>query len=100
MCKFCETNTVIVPDEGPQLEFSIENRKFGDMIKLSINSYRKEMNVKIDKFQHPDIVEKMCFMYNMGLLDPINDWPKPRYAVWKIKYCPFCGKKLNEDEAN
>ena len=39
MCKFCETNTVIVPDEGPQLEFSLESRKFGDIIKLSINSY-------------------------------------------------------------
>ena len=35
MCKFCETNAVIVPDKGPQLEFGLKTGKFGDMIKLS-----------------------------------------------------------------
>ena len=98
MCKFCETNTVIIPDEGPKLEFSLENRKFGDMIKLSLNRHRKELHINIDKYQNPEIADRTCLMYNKGVLDPVKDWPEPRYAVWKIKYCPFCGKELNGDE--
>lgn len=97
MCEFCDKNVVIIPNEGPQLDFGLKTGKFGDMIKLSINSYRKEMHVEIDKYQHPAIVDAECFMYNMGLK---HDWPEPRYAVWKIKYCPFCGKKLEKDETN
>lgn len=99
MCEFCN-NTVITPSEGPQLEFGLDTGKFGDMIKLSINSYRKEMHVEIDKFQHPAIVDQMCMLYNTGILDPVKDWPPYRYAVYKIKYCPFCGKKLGNDETN
>lgn len=100
MCKFCDKNVVITPNEGPQLEFGLKTGKFGDMIKLSINSHRKEMYVGIDKYQDPRIVDHMCFMYNTGMLDPVNDWTEPRYAVWKIKYCPFCGKKLEKGETN
>ena len=49
MCEFCDKNIVITPDAGPQLEFGLKSGKFGDMIKLSINSYRGEMTVDIDK---------------------------------------------------
>lgn len=100
MCEFCDKNVVIIPNEGPQLEFGLETGKFADMIKLSINRYRKELQVDIDKYQHPANVDQMCMMYNTGILDPVKDWPEPRYAVWKIKYCPFCGKKLSVDETN
>lgn len=98
MCKFCETNTVIKPDEGPQLEFGLKTGKFSDMIKLSLNRHMKELHINIDKYQNPEIADRTCLMYNTGVLDPIKDWSEPRYAVWKIKYCPFCGKELNGDE--
>ena len=98
MCKFCEMNLVIQPNEGPQLEFGLKTGKFGDMIKLSLNRYRKELHINIDKYQDLAIVDRTCLMYNIGVLDPVKDWPEPRYAVWKIKYCPFCGKELKADE--
>ena len=98
MCKFCEMNLVIEPNEGPQLEFGLKTGKFGDMIKLSLNRYRKELHINIDKYQDLAIVDRTCLMYNTGVLDPVKDWPEPRYAVWKIKYCPFCGKELKGDE--
>lgn len=98
MCKFCETNAVIVPDKGPQLEFGLKTGKFGDIIKLSLNRHKKELHINIDKYQNPEIADRTCLMYNNGVLDPVKDWPEPRYAVWKIKYCPFCGKELNGDE--
>ena len=94
MCEFCDKNVVITPSEGPQLEFGLKSRKFGDMIKLSVNSCRGEMTVNIDKYQNPAIVDQTCLMYNMGILDPVKDWPAPRWATYKIKYCPFCGKEL------
>ena len=50
MCKFCEMNLVIEPNEGPQLEFGLKTGKFGDMIKLSLNRYRKELHINIDKY--------------------------------------------------
>lgn len=96
MCKYCENNIVITPNDGPQLEFGLNSGKFGDVIKLSINPYRKEMHVEVDKFQHPAIVDQMCMLYNAGILDITKDFPPYRYAVWKIKYCPFCGKKLDK----
>lgn len=95
MCEFCDKNIVIIPDEGPQLDFGLKTGKFGDLIKLSINHYRKTLDVEIDKYQHPAIVDTECFMHNMGFK---HDWPEFRWASWKIKYCPFCGKKLNNDE--
>ena len=98
MCKFCEMNLVIEPNEGPQLEFGLKTGKFGDMIKLSLNRHRKEVHINIDKYQDLAIVDRTCLMYNIGVLDPVEDWPEPRYAVWKIKYCPFCGKELIGDE--
>ena len=98
MCKFCEMNLVIEPNEGPQLEFGLKTGKFGDMIKLSLNRHRKELHINIDKYQDLAIVDRTCLMYNIGVLDPVEDWPEPRYAVWKIKYCPFCGKELKGDE--
>ena len=97
MCEFCDKNVVIIPNEGPQLEFGLETGKFGDMIKLSINKYRKTLDVIIDEYKHPAIVDVECFMYNMGLK---HDWPEFRWATWNIKYCPFCGKKLEKDETN
>ena len=98
MCKFCEMNLVIEPNEGPQLEFGLKTGKFGDMIKLSLNRHRKELHINIDKYQDLAIVDRTCLMYNIGVLDPVEDWPEPRYAVWKIKYCPFCGEELKGDE--
>ena len=75
MCKFCETNAVIVPDKGPQLEFGLKTGKFGDMIKLSLNRHRKELHINIDKYQDLAIVDRTCLMYNIGVLDPVEDWP-------------------------
>lgn len=98
MCKFCEMNLVIEPNEGPQLEFGLKTGKFGDMIKLSLNRHRKELYINIDKYQDPAIADRTYLMYNTGVLDPVKDWPEPRYAVWKIKYCPFCGEELRGDE--
>lgn len=73
MCKFCETNTVIIPNEGPQLEFGPKTGKFGDMIKLSLNRHRKELYVDIDKYQNPVVAANTCLMYNTGVLDPVKD---------------------------
>lgn len=91
MCKFCNKNIVIIPDEGPQLEFGLKNGKFGDVIKLSINPYRNELHVNVDEFRHPALVDHDCFLMNMGMKPEL---PKLRYASWKIKYCPFCGREL------
>lgn len=73
MCKFCEMNLVIEPNEGPQLEFGLKTGKFGDMIKLSLNRHRKELYINIDKYQDPAIADRTCLMYNTGVLDPVKD---------------------------